>query len=107
ARPPRDQHPAGNDADLARARHRAPPWHRFRRAGALDGGERRMRFLSRKDEEPAAVRARRRRRARRHALYLGAGIAAAVGLLATGWYAARSGMLATALAPLQARLTAD
>ena len=66
-----------------------------------------MRFLSRKDEEPAAVRARRRRRARRHALYLGAGIAAAVWLLATGWYAARSGMLATALAPLQARLTAD
>jgi cell division protein FtsQ len=66
-----------------------------------------MRFLSRRDEEPAAVRARRRRRARRHAIYLGTGIAAAIALLATGWYATRSGMLAAALAPLEARLTAD
>lgn len=66
-----------------------------------------MRFLSRKDEEPAAVRARRRRRARRRAIYLGAGLAAALALVATGWYATRSGMLAAALAPLEARLTAD
>ncbi|MGH7035621.1 MAG: cell division protein FtsQ/DivIB, partial [Stellaceae bacterium] len=75
--------------------------------GALDGGERRMRFLSRKDEEPAAVRARRRRRARRRAFYLGTGIAAAVALLAAGWYATRSGMLCAALAPLETRLTKD
>jgi len=66
-----------------------------------------MRFLRRKEDEPAAVRARRHRRARRRAIYLGSGALGAMALLAAGWHAVRSGMLDAAMAPLEARITAD
>lgn len=66
-----------------------------------------MRFLRRKEDEPAAVRARRHRRTRRRAIYLGGGVLGAVALFAAGWHVTRSGMLGAALAPLEARITAE
>jgi cell division protein FtsQ len=65
-----------------------------------------MRFMNRPETEPAAVRARKRRQARCRIIYAGSAVGLLVIAIGGGWYVERTGMLATALAPLEARLAA-
>ncbi len=66
-----------------------------------------MQFLNRKLADPAPVRARRRRRLQRRAVYAGAAMGAIASLAAGSWYATRTGMFATILAPIEARIVAE
>ena len=66
-----------------------------------------MRPVTRADTEPAPVRARRRRQARRRTIYAGTVAAIVVGASAAGWYFERSGEIARLLAPLEARLARE
>lgn len=66
-----------------------------------------MRFMKRKETDPAPVRARRRRRLRRRAIFAGTALAAVASLAGAGLYVARSGLLATKLAPVEAKLAAE
>jgi cell division protein FtsQ len=66
-----------------------------------------MRFVMRAQEEPAAMRARGRRRMRRRALYAGTAIGAVAALVAGGWYATHTNLIATALAPIETRVAAE
>lgn len=66
-----------------------------------------MRPVTRADSDSAPVRARRRRQARRRAIYVGASIFALVAIAAGGWYLDRTGTAAKWLAPVEARLGAE
>jgi cell division protein FtsQ len=66
-----------------------------------------MRFLTRTEREPPPVRARRRRRWQRRAAYAGVALLALAACAGGSWYAARSGLMARALAPAQARVALE
>lgn len=66
-----------------------------------------MRFMNRDETDPPSVRARHRRQAQRRLVYIGAALTLLIGALGGGWYLARTGMLAVALAPVEARLASQ
>ncbi len=65
-----------------------------------------MKLTKRTINEPAPVRARRRRRSERRMFWAATSVAALAMLGSAGWYAAHSGMIAAALAPIEARIAA-
>lgn len=66
-----------------------------------------MRFMNRDETDPPSVRARHRRQAQRRLIYIGAAFTLLISALGGGWYLARTGMLAVALAPVEARLASQ
>src|SRR6185437_8200758 len=100
ARSARSQHPARHDTDFAGPRHRPARRNRLCRSGALDGGERRMRFMTARAEKRAKpapnARSRRSRRWSRRQIAVVAG--AGMLLVASGasWWLERSGAIAAA-----------
>ena len=63
-----------------------------------------MRPVTRGDADPAPVRARRRRQARRRMIYVGAAVIVLGAVASGGWYLERTGAIAKVLAPIEASL---
>ncbi len=66
-----------------------------------------MRSVTQGEAVPAPVRARQRRQARRRMTYACTAVAALAAFGGGAWYLERSGAIAKALAPVEARLTAE